>query len=86
MWVERCSLFSLRRKRPPQRPLLSPERTPQYMTADQRSAAPHLPAHYPASTGPGQIYDDRANPDFHYAGAPIRHIPRPVDCAFLLYY
>lgn len=82
MLVELCSVFSLCRKRPPQRPLLSPERPPQYMTADQRSAVPHLPAQYPTSTVQGQVFDDRGNADYHYAGAPIRHVPRPVDCMF----
>jgi hypothetical protein len=85
MLVELGNLFLLRRKRPPQRPLLSPERASQYMTADQRSAVPHLPAQYPTSTGQGQVFDDRANTDYHYAGAPIRHVPPPVDCIFSFY-
>jgi hypothetical protein len=71
-------LLLISRKRSPLRPNPTGERVSQYGISDPRTAG----GQYPVATRPTQ-YDDRANPEYHYPGAPIRHVARPVECKSL---
>jgi len=71
----------IKMKRPTQRGQLSPELQASYAIQDQRPPVSHVSPQYSTTNSQqGHIYENRANLDFHYSGAPVRvHGPRQVE-------